>query len=98
MSAPAVLVAIPLLVGVVAGALSGGRSRAGLILLAIAGAAAAIGLWRARALLVVAATATGCLAGGAALGSRASQAAAAPSLLTWFHESTSHDNPAHITA
>src|SRR5258708_1873042 len=98
MSAPAVLVAIPLLAGVVAGALPGPGSRAGLILLAVAWLAAAIGLWRGRRVVVVAATVIGCLAAGASLGARASQAAAAPSLLTWFHESNSHDDPVHMTA
>ena len=79
MSAPAVLVALPLLVGVVAGALSGAGARGGLIVLAVAWLAAAIGLWRGRRLVVLAAIVTGCLAAGVALGSRASEAATNPS-------------------
>jgi competence protein ComEC len=98
MSAPALLVAIPLLGGVVAGALSGAGSRAGLIVLAIAWLAAAIGLWRGRQLVVVPATVAGCLAVGVAVGARAAGASAGPSLLTWFHESTSHDDPVRMTA
>ena len=62
MSAPALLVAIPLVAGVVAGALAGTGSRAGLIVLALAWLAAAAGLWRGRRAVVVAATVAGCLA------------------------------------
>jgi competence protein ComEC len=98
MSAPAVLVALPLLVGVVAGALSGAGSRAGLIVLAVAWLGAAIGLWRGRRLVVLAAIATGCLAAGVALGSRANEAATNPSLLAWFHEAASRDGPVRMTA
>lgn len=98
MSAPAVLVALPLLAGVVAGALTGGGSRAGLIVLAAAWLAAAIGLWRRRGGVVLAATVAGSLAAGVALGSRAMDAAANPSLLGWFHESAAGDAPVRMTA
>src|SRR5437899_1579937 len=98
MSAPALLVAIPLLAGVVAGALSGIGSRTGLIVLAIAWLAAAIGLWRGRRMVVVLATIAGCLAAGIALGARAAVASANPSLLTWFNASPSHEAPVRMTA
>src|SRR5438093_1238759 len=75
MSAPALLVAIPLLAGVAAGALSGAGSRAGLIVLGIAWLAATIGLWRRRRMVVVLATIAGCLGAGVASGARAAGAA-----------------------
>ena len=98
MSAPALFVAIPLIAGVVAGALSGIGSRAGPIVLAIAWLAAAIGLWRARRAVVVLAMVAGCLAAGVALGARAARASANPSLLTWFTTTTSRDRPVRLTA
>src|SRR5687767_8021671 len=97
MSAPALFVALPLIVGVVAGALSETGSRGGSIVLAIAWTAAAIGLWRGRRAVVVVATIAGCVAAGAALGARAARASANPSLLTWFH-SAPRDRPVRMTA
>jgi hypothetical protein len=88
----------PLVAGVVAGALAGTGSRAGLIVLALAWLAAAAGLWRGRRAVVVAATVTGCLAAGVALGARANHAAADPSLLVWFHESSARNDPVRLEA
>jgi competence protein ComEC len=98
MSVPALLVAIPLIAGVVAGALSGVGSRAGLIVLALAWLGAALGLWRAARILVIAGTLAGCLAAGVALGARATLASARPSLVTWFDASASRDRPVRLTA
>jgi competence protein ComEC len=98
MSAPALLIAIPLIAGVVAGALAGAGSRAGLIVLALAWLVAAVGLWRGRRAVVVAATVAGCLAAGVALGARASQAVAEPSLLVWFHEASARNDPVRLEA
>ena len=98
MSAPAVLVAIPLLLGVVAGVLSGAGSLSGLIVLAVAWLAAGMGLWRGPRVVVLAATVAGCLSAGMALGSRANAAAINPSLLAWFRESTAPDDPVRMTA
>ena len=98
MSAPAVLVALPLLAGVVAGGLSGRGSRAALIVLGLAWLVVIISLWMRRDAVVVAATVAGCLAAGVALGAGAAQTAANPSLLDWFHESASRDGPVRLTA
>src|SRR5687767_4246822 len=98
MSAPALLVAIPLLVGVVAGALSGTGARGGWIVLAIAWVMAAIGLWRGARVVTVLATFAGCLSAGTALGARAALASANPSLLTWFNASPPRDRPVRMTA
>jgi competence protein ComEC len=98
MSAPALFVAIPLLAGVVTGALSGSGSRAGLIVLALAWLAAGIGLWRGRRVVVVLAIVAGCLAAGVALGARAAAASASPSLLIWFNTFASRDGPVRLIA
>jgi competence protein ComEC len=98
MSAPALLVAIPLLSGVVAGAITGSGARGGLIVLGLSWLAAAFGLWRRRGSVVAAATVAGCLAAGLALGARANDASARPSLLTWFDQSPSRDDPVDLIA
>jgi competence protein ComEC len=98
MSAPAVFIAIPLIVGVLAGALSETGARAGLIALGIAWPCAAFALWRRWTAALVAATIAGCLAAGTALGASAARAATSTSLLTWFHATSVHDGPVRITA
>jgi len=98
MPAPALLVAIPLVAGVVAGALSQAGTRAALCVLALVWVAAAAGLWRRRALVVTAAIVAASFCAGLVRGSGASRAAASPSLLTWFHESPSHADPVILTA
>ena len=97
MAAPALLVAIPLVAGVVAGALSQAGTRAALCVLALVWVAAAAGLWRRRALVVTAAIVAASFCAGLVRGSGASRAAASPSLLTWF-ESPSHADPVILTA
>lgn len=97
MSAPAILVAIPLIAGVVAGGVLGTGSRVALTVLGAAWVVVLISLWMRRDVLVVAATVAGCLAAGVALGAGAAKAAASPSLLTWFHESASRDGPIRLT-
>jgi len=97
MSAPALFVAIPLVVGVVAGASSGSGSRIGLIALAICWLAAAIAVRRGSRLVFVVATIGGCLSAGAALGARAARASASPSILNWFDGARSHDAPVRMT-
>jgi len=98
MAAPALLVAIPLVAGVVAGALSQAGTSAALCVLALTWVAAAAGLWRRRALVVTAAIVAASFCAGFVRGSGASRAAANPSLLTWFHESPSHADPVILTA
>ncbi len=98
MSAPALLVAIPLLAGVIGGALADATSRAGLVALAAAWMVAVLALWRGRSALVVAATVAGCAAAGVTLGAGANRAAANPSLLVWFHASAPADAPVRIIA
>jgi competence protein ComEC len=98
MFAPAVLIALPLLAGVVAGGLSGTGSRAALIVLAVAWLVVITSLWARRDVGVVAATIVGCLGAGVALGAGAARAAADPSLLAWFHESAAREAPVRLTA
>jgi competence protein ComEC len=97
MSAPALLVAIPLIAGVVGGGLSGSGSRAALAVLGAAWVIVLVSLWMRRGALVVSAIAAGCLAAGVALGAGAARATASPSLLTWFHEPESRDGPVRLT-
>ena len=97
MSAPAAFVALPVLAGVVAGALSGADARAWLVLLGAAWLLAAVGVWRGVRAAIVVATLGGSFAAGVVLGADASRAAANPSLLAWFHESVSRDDPVHLT-
>ena len=56
MSAPALLLAVPILAGVIAGALSSVDAQSGLVPLGAAWLAAALALYRGRSGLVVAAT------------------------------------------
>lgn len=98
MSAPALIVAIPLIVGVVAGTWSAAGFHAAPIVLAAAWLGAAIGLWRGKRFIVVLATIAGCLSAGGALGARAARASAEPSLLLWFETSPSRDRPVRLTA
>jgi competence protein ComEC len=98
MSAPALLVAIPLIAGVVAGALSGTGSRGGLLVLAIAWLIAAVALWRGAGRVMVAATVAACFSIGATAGARAAIAAENPPLLAWFHNAAPHDGPLRLTA
>ena len=105
-SAPAILLAIPLLAGVVAGALAGGGAHLALVVLAIAWSIAGIALWRTpvmadmpsawRAVHVLAIV-VGSGAAGVAIGSDAAERMASPTILTWFHESASRDDPVPLT-
>ena len=95
-SAPAVLLAIPLLVGVVAGALAGGGAHGALVVLAVAWAIAAIALWRRWRAVLVVATVVGCVAGGVAIGRDAAERAANATILAWFRQSA-RDDPVPLT-
>jgi competence protein ComEC len=84
MSAPALLAAVPLLVGVIAGALGDAPEGLALIVLAVAWVAAAISLVTGRGRVLIIAAACGCLSAGAAIGARAARQAEHPPLLAWF--------------
>ncbi|HET7698361.1 MAG TPA: ComEC/Rec2 family competence protein [Vicinamibacterales bacterium] len=84
MIAPALLVAVPLVLGVAAGA-GLALPRAQVVgSLVVAWLACGVALWRSRALLVVVFAAAGFAAAGAALGTIAIHEARHPSLFDWF--------------
>jgi competence protein ComEC len=84
MSAPALLVAIPLLAGVALGALGQPSQAAGVIVLAAAWFVAAVSLWAGYDRPLMIATLCGCLSAGLVLGARAARQADRPALLAWF--------------
>ncbi len=96
MSAPAVLAAIPLLAGVIAGSIGPFPPGAGFALVVAAWASAAWCLRRGRPQAFTAACACGFVAIGATLSSRALTDALHPSVLEWFGRSNASD-PVRIT-
>lgn len=95
MSAPAVLIAVPLLAGVIAGAaLFAIQPHAVVAGLAVAWMCAGLALWRARNAFPFA-VAGGCCIVGIALGSQAARGTAHPALLTWY-ESTRPSDPVEM--
>ena len=97
MSAPALLLAVPILAGVIAGALSSVDAQSGLVPLGAAWLAAALALYRGRSGLVVAATVVGCTAAGMSLGARARVETTQPALLAWVSRSPAADAPVRLT-
>ena len=96
MTAPALVAAVPLLIGVLAGT-SWDLPRAYAALLGIAWTVASLALWRGYARTAVVALAIGFAAGGAVLGARAARAAAQPALLAWKRQ-LPLDEPVPISA
>jgi len=95
-TAPALLVAIPLVLGVVIGGELAPPPGIFIHLVAIAWFACGIALWRQRRTLVVGAAVTGFMAAGAAIGARAIDEARHPSLLAWFLQFP-RDGPVRVT-
>jgi competence protein ComEC len=91
MSAPAVLAAIPLLAGVIAGSAVPFAPRLGLALVATAWLTAAWGVWRGRPRAFTASCACGFATAGATLSCIALSDALHPSLLEWFQRSNISD-------
>src|SRR2546421_10969595 len=78
MSAPALLAALPLLVGVAAGALGHLPLRLAFVVLAAAWLAAALSLFTGRGRVLTAAAACGCLSAGVAIGGGAARPGGKP--------------------
>jgi competence protein ComEC len=97
MSAPSLLAAIPLLAGVIAGALASPPSPVALIALAIAWTVALVCLLRSYRRLCAAACLFGYLAAGAALGAQHADANAHSSILDWFNTSPVAREPVRLT-
>src|SRR4051812_40635854 len=97
MTAPALVIAIPLLIGVLIGA---STETARVLMNAGLGCAwvfAAIAIARRRTASFVIFSVTGFLWAGVSLGSPAQPAAAPPPLLDWYARSAAADAPAHLT-
>lgn len=88
MTAPALFVAIPLVLGVLTGAGFGAPAWLCAGIVAVCWFACGLALWRGDARLVVVAAVAGFVAAGAAIGGRANRLAHDPSLLTWFQQSS----------
>ncbi len=86
MSAPAAIAAVPLLVGVAAGALGHVSEFPALIVLVVAWMAAALSLYFGRGRVLIGATVCGCLAGGVVLAAHAAAQAANSTVLAWYHD------------
>ena len=93
--APALLAAIPLVIGVLAGAALQIAPAFWIGCLAIAWPAAAVALWRRRSVLVLVSLTAGFCAAGAATGARAAAAARQPALRVWYQQSA-RDAPVRI--
>src|SRR3954471_4777026 len=96
MAAPALLVAIPLLVGVAAGALGPVPGSVALAMLAVAWLASAVSLAAGCGRTLIASVFCGCLSAGAALGARAAQGADHPRILAWFQDAAP-SHPVRLT-
>src|SRR5262245_41403840 len=100
MTAPALAIAVPLVLGVLLGSSShGGLPWVASVLVTIWLLAAAALWWsartggRGRAILVFALVGAGCLAAGAQLGSNARRAAERPALLEWYQQQNRSERP-----
>ncbi|HET7618133.1 MAG TPA: DNA internalization-related competence protein ComEC/Rec2 [Vicinamibacterales bacterium] len=86
MRAPAAVVAIPLIAGVLGGVYAGTPSAIPAALFACAGSAAGCVAWRRkRPVLLIVSCAAAFFAAGATVGARADEEALAPALLAWWH-------------
>jgi competence protein ComEC len=95
-SAPALLVAVPLVLAVVLGAELSPSSAACALVLGLAWLTSAVALRGDRSRYFLIAVLTGFVAAGAAIGTRASRDAHAPSLLEWFQQFP-RDRPVTLT-
>src|SRR3954469_3052496 len=96
MKAPALVVAIPILLGVLCGAGMMASPAVVGAATAVAWTAAALALWRNARIVCLAACVAGFFTAGAAIGARAQQASAQPSLLSW-HRHAPADGPVALT-
>ena len=96
MTAPALLAAVPLLLGVLLGAAVPAVAVASLAALGVAWPAAALGLALRRRLIALIAIAVAFAAAGSALGARASRDVRQPALLTWKRQLL-RDGPVRVT-
>ena len=96
MIAPALVVAIPLVLGVVAGAELHLSRAFTVVVLALSWIACGAAVWHRRPAIVVTAAAAGFAAAGAAIGTHAIGAARHPSLLRWFLQFP-RDGPVRLT-
>ena len=87
MTAPALLVAIPLVLGVLAGSAAAARPSAWAGAVCVGWMISALALWYGRQNILLTAILFGFLASGAAIGAQAIGAARQPSLLAWYHQS-----------
>jgi len=98
MGAPAAFVAVPLLIGVVAGSLSGAHLQNGaLAALAVGWLVTSVSLWRQLRLSFVVAAGAALLAAGIALGAHAARGVDQSSLLDWYRERP-RTEPVRVTA
>jgi competence protein ComEC len=94
MSAPALLIAVPLLAGAVAGAFLSIAPRLLFAAVGLAWACAAVAMWRARGVFLFA-IGGACVVIGMALGSQAVRDTAHPSLVAWY-QSTQPSDPIEL--
>jgi competence protein ComEC len=98
MTAPSAFVAVPLLIGVIAGAALGASVvYAALAVLACCWLATGVSFWRQLRLSFLVAAGAGFLAAGAALGAHATRVVEQPSLLEWYRQRMRTD-PVYVTA
>lgn len=98
MTAPAAFLAVPLLLGVIAGAAWGASLvPAAVAVLAASWLVTGVSLWRQLRLSLLAAAGAGFLAAGVALGAHATRVVEQPSLLDWYRARPRPD-PVRVTA
>src|SRR3954470_3738891 len=96
MNAPALIVAIPILLGVLSGAGMMVSTAVVGVATAVAWMVAALALWRDARIVCLAACVAGFFSAGAAIGARAQQASAQPSLLSSYQDAAA-DGPVALT-
>ena len=96
MNAPALCVAVPMLLGIVCGAGGGVTPRVAIAVTLVAWAGAAGMLWRGARIAFVITVCAGFFGTGAALAARAQRQAVQPALLQWY-EQERPDGPAQLT-
>src|SRR3954470_8969986 len=96
MNAPALIVAIPILLGVLCGAGMMVSTAVVGVATAVAWTVAALALWRDARIVCLAACIAGFFSAGAAIGARAQQSSAPPSLLSWYRHAAA-DGPVALT-
>ena len=96
MNAPALCVAVPMLLGILCGAAGQVTPNVAIAVTLVAWAAAAVTMWRGARIVFVISVCAGFFGAGAAVAARAQREAAQPALLQWYQQARPQ-GPAQLT-